>query len=112
MSEKLANRSSLKRFAVASASMLLLVMACGAALDARAQAAVTSPRVDLGDFQIDLTEVSIGRFAEYAQRKGIQTEAERSGGGSEYVMGWKSARVGIGAPLLAVQHSQMSLLCT
>lgn len=92
MSEKLANRSSLKRFAVARAPMLLLVMACGTALDARAQAAATSPRVDLGEFQIDLTEVSIGRFAEYAQRKGIQTEAERSGGGSEYVMGWQKRK--------------------
>ena len=46
-------------------------------------------RVDLGDFKIDQTEVSIGRFAEYAQRKQITTAAEREGGGFEYVMGWQ-----------------------
>lgn len=92
MSEKLANRSSLKRVASAWAPMLLLVMACGTAMHAGAQTATPSPRVDLGDFQIDPTEVSIGRFAEYAKRKGIQTEAERSGGGSEYVMGWQKRK--------------------
>ena len=46
-------------------------------------------RVDLGDFKIDATEVSIGRFAEYAGRKGLVTAAEREGGGFEYVMGWQ-----------------------
>lgn len=46
-------------------------------------------RVEMGDYQIDETEVSIGRFAEYAARKGVVTEAERSGGGFEYVMGWQ-----------------------
>jgi formylglycine-generating enzyme len=46
-------------------------------------------RVQMGDYNIDETEVSIGRFAEYAERKGIVTEAERSGGGFEYVMGWQ-----------------------
>ena len=46
-------------------------------------------RVDMGDYKIDETEVSIGRFAEYASRKGVVTEAERSGGGFEYVMGWQ-----------------------
>ena len=46
-------------------------------------------RVEMGDYNIDETEVSIGRFAEYAARKGSVTEAERSGGGFEYVMGWQ-----------------------
>ena len=43
----------------------------------------------MGDYKIDETEVSIGRFAEYAKRKAVVTEAERSGGGFEYVMGWQ-----------------------
>ena len=49
----------------------------------------TNVRVDMGDYKIDETEVSIGRFAEYAKRKAVVTEAERSGGGFEYVMGWQ-----------------------
>ncbi len=50
---------------------------------------VALSRVDLGDFKIDATEVSIGRFAEYAGRKGLVTAAEREGGGFEYMMGWQ-----------------------
>lgn len=46
-------------------------------------------RIDLGDFKIDQTEVSIGRFAEYAERKQITTAAEKEGGGFEYVFGWQ-----------------------
>lgn len=40
---------------------------------------VALSRLDLGDFKIDTTEVSIGRFAEYAGRKGLVTAAERVG---------------------------------
>ena len=66
----------------------------GANAQAQAQPSVGLPevalsRVDLGDFKIDATEVSIGRFAEYAGRKGLVTAAEREGGGFEYVMGWQ-----------------------
>lgn len=46
-------------------------------------------RVDLWDFKIDQTEVSISRFAEYADRQQIKTAAEKEGGGFEYVMGWQ-----------------------
>lgn len=46
-------------------------------------------RVDMGDYKIDQTEVSIGRFAEYVARKKIVTAAEREGGGFEYVLGWQ-----------------------
>ena len=46
-------------------------------------------RVDLGDSKIDQTEVSISRFAEYADRQQIKTAAEKDGGGFEYVMGWQ-----------------------
>jgi hypothetical protein len=46
-------------------------------------------RIDLGDFKIDATEVSIGRFAQYANRKNLITAAEREGGGFEYVLGWQ-----------------------
>ena len=50
---------------------------------------VALSRVDLGDFKIDTSEVSIGRFAEYVSRKNLVTAAEREGGGFEYVMGWQ-----------------------
>ena len=46
-------------------------------------------RIDLGDFKIDQTEVSIGRFAEYADRRQIKTAAEKEGGGFEYFLGWQ-----------------------
>jgi formylglycine-generating enzyme required for sulfatase activity len=84
MPQKLAVRTQLNRLAMA--------IALAASSAAFAQPTAQSPRVDLGDFKIDLTEVSIGRFAEYAKRKGIVTEAERSGGGFEYVMGWQKRK--------------------
>ena len=66
-------------------AMLLALTAQGLA-NAQAQAQppsglpeVTLSRVDLGEFKIDATEVSIGRFAEYAARKGLVTAAEREG---------------------------------
>lgn len=40
-------------------------------------------------FWIDSTEVTIGDFAEFAQKSGLQTVAERSGGGYEYRFGWQ-----------------------
>ncbi len=46
-------------------------------------------RIDMGDFKIDQTEVTVERFAQYAQRKQIKTAAEKEGGGFEYVMGWQ-----------------------
>lgn len=46
-------------------------------------------RIDMGDFKIDQTEVTIERFSEYANRKQIKTAAEKEGGGFEYVMGWQ-----------------------
>lgn len=71
----------------------LLALGVGAA---GAQVPASSPlpevalsRVDLGDFKIDATEVSIGRFAEYASRKNLVTAAEREAGGFEYVLGWQ-----------------------
>lgn len=52
-------------------------------------AAPSGQRISMGDFSIDATEVSIGRFAEYAARKQLVTAAEKEGGGQEYVMGWQ-----------------------
>ena len=46
-------------------------------------------RIDLGDFKMDATEVSIGRFAQHANRKNLITAAEREGGGFEYGLGWQ-----------------------
>lgn len=84
MPQKFAVRTQLHRLAI--------VIALASSSVAVAQPNAQNPRVDLGEFKIDLTEVSIGRFAEYAKRKGIVTEAERSGGGFEYVMGWQKRK--------------------
>lgn len=45
-------------------------------------------RVDMGDFTIDQTEVTIGQYDDYAKRKGVATAAEREGGGYEFSAGW------------------------
>jgi len=61
-------------------------------LQAGASQARTDDRVrldDLGGLQIDRTEVTIARFARYAQDQGIRTRAEQEGGGFEYVGGWQ-----------------------
>jgi len=42
-----------------------------------------------GDFAIDRSEVSIGRFDAFVAARGLETKAEREGGGFEYVGGWQ-----------------------
>ncbi|MCU0925181.1 MAG: formylglycine-generating enzyme family protein [Hydrogenophaga sp.] len=56
---------------------------------AHAQPAPAPDRVALTGFAIDRTEVTIAQFARFAQATGTVTEAERSGGGFEYVGGWQ-----------------------
>ena len=46
-------------------------------------------RIDLDDFLIDATEVTIGQFADYAAKRNVKTAAEREGGGFEYGSGWE-----------------------
>ena len=55
----------------------------------RAQPAATPDRVALPGFAIDRTEVTIAQFARFVQATGTVTEAERSGGGFEFVGGWQ-----------------------
>ncbi len=45
-------------------------------------------RVRIGAFRIDRTEVPIRAFASFAAATGLVTEAERVGGGYEWVQGW------------------------
>jgi formylglycine-generating enzyme required for sulfatase activity len=54
-----------------------------------AAAADAPQRVTIGAFAIDATEVTVGAFRRYADAKGLKTEAERQGGGFEYVAGWQ-----------------------
>jgi len=53
-----------------------------------AQASSATTKVDMGNFSIDQTEVTIGQFDRYAKQKGIVTAAERDGGGYEFSAGW------------------------
>ncbi len=46
------------------------------------------PRVQLGTFEIDETEVTIGNFHAYAQSKSLTTIAESEGGSFEYSGSW------------------------
>lgn len=52
-------------------------------------AAALAERVQIGDFWIDRTEVTIAQFRAFAQSSGMTTAAERSGGGYEYGAGWE-----------------------
>ncbi len=54
-----------------------------------AQPAPVPDRVALPGFSIDRTEVTIGQFARFVQATGTVTEAERAGGGFEFVGGWQ-----------------------
>ena len=47
----------------------------------------------IGEFSIDITEVTIGQFARFAGATGIVTKAENAGGGLVYASGWEQ-RVG------------------
>lgn len=48
-----------------------------------------SERARIGGFAIDRTEVTIGAFAAFAERTGLETMAEREGGGFEWGAGWE-----------------------
>ncbi|NIC41369.1 formylglycine-generating enzyme family protein [Aquabacterium sp. A08] len=64
----------------------LITATAGAAL---ATVPASPARVALDGWAIDQTEVTIGDFARYAQATGVVTDAERQGGGMEYVGGWQ-----------------------
>jgi sulfatase modifying factor 1 len=51
--------------------------------------AQTGDHIALPGFAIDRTEVTIAQFARYAAVSGIETRAEREGGGFEFVGGWQ-----------------------
>ncbi|MBX9873965.1 MAG: hypothetical protein K2X84_03830, partial [Beijerinckiaceae bacterium] len=61
----------------------------GLALASAAQAAPPDGAVAIGGFAIDATEVTVEAFARHAAARGLQTAAEREGGGHEYVGGWQ-----------------------
>lgn len=46
-----------------------------------ASSSAFADQVELGSFSIDRTEVTIADFADFAERTGLSTTAERSGGG-------------------------------
>jgi formylglycine-generating enzyme required for sulfatase activity len=46
-------------------------------------------RVAIADFEIETTEVTIRQFGEFAEATGLETLAEKSGGGFEWGSGWE-----------------------
>nr|WP_324288361.1 SUMF1/EgtB/PvdO family nonheme iron enzyme [Hoeflea alexandrii] len=69
-------------------------MACGAAAMATALGCASAANSDaeqarLDGFAIDRTEVTVGAFKDFAQRAGLETMAEREGGGFEWGAGWE-----------------------
>ncbi len=61
----------------------------GLVLAGTTQAAAPEGAVPIGGFAIDATEVTVEAFARHAAALGLQTAAEREGGGHEYVGGWQ-----------------------
>lgn len=72
--------------------MLSASMAAASLADAQVTPAMTTTRADLGDFSIDIAEVTIEQFRTYALKRGITTAAEREGGGFEWGSGWERRR--------------------
>lgn len=66
--------------------LLALIVIASAA---QAQPELDAAQVKLPNFAIDKTEVTVSAFSEYAQQNGIQTLAEREGGGFEWGFGWQ-----------------------
>ncbi len=69
-------------------------MACGAAamavvLGSASAATSDAEQARLDGFAIDRTEVTVGAFKDFAQRAGLETMAEREGGGFEWGAGWE-----------------------
>jgi sulfatase modifying factor 1 len=56
---------------------------------AASDSAPIGKRVDLGQFMIDATEVTVGQFARYATKHKLKTAAQRAGGGFEFGAGWE-----------------------
>ena len=68
--------------------------ACGAAvmaavLGCASAAASGAEQLQLDGFAIDRTEVTVGAFKAFAARTGLETTAEREGGGFEWGAGWE-----------------------
>ncbi len=68
--------------------MIIVTKIGAAALGALPFSANAAERRNIGPFEIDTTEVTVGQFRAYALAKGILTVAEREGGGYEFTGGW------------------------
>ncbi|MFD2451583.1 formylglycine-generating enzyme family protein [Ideonella paludis] len=58
-------------------------------MSVQSEATAGPDRVALPGFAIDRTEVTVAQFARFVHETGLLTEAERAGGGFEYVGGWQ-----------------------
>jgi len=50
---------------------------------------VVADKVQINEFSIDRTEVTVGAFKKYAEASGLKTQAELAGGGYEWGFGWE-----------------------
>jgi formylglycine-generating enzyme len=69
--------------------LFLSTIALGASVVPIASSADGSGNMQrIGDFSIDIAEVTIGQFARFVTATGFLTKAERAGGGLVYAAGW------------------------
>lgn len=67
----------------------LICLALGSGIPAQSQVGERVRLDGLGGLSVDRTEVTIGQFLRYVQATGLVTQAEKDGGGFEYLGGWQ-----------------------
>jgi sulfatase modifying factor 1 len=73
----------------ALAPFVMTTVACVLATPALGQVGERVTLQGLGGLAVDRTEVTIGQFQRFVEATGTVTQAERDGGGFEYVGGWQ-----------------------
>ena len=70
-------------------------------------------KIQIDEFSINKYEITIKEFKEFAERTGLITEAEKTGGGYEWGIGWEKEPIGITKLLMAkLQIAYMNQLFT
>ncbi len=73
----------------ALAPFVMTTVVCVLATPALGQVVERASLQGLGGLAVDRTEVTIGQFQRFVEATGTVTQAERDGGGFEYVGGWQ-----------------------
>lgn len=116
-------RFDLRRISVHCACYSAGLLGWALVLAAPSHALDRTTLAGLGGLQIDTTEVTIAQFATYARATATVTQAEREGGGFEYVGGWQrrsgwtwqrpdgNTPASNGVPAVHITHAEAQAYC-